>query len=513
MPGTQTASTATAPGDQGWKRVVPGGDCRCSDGSEFSFWLRKANPRKVVFYLQAGGACFSAKTCAPDSDLYQTRVDESPAGKGGMLDLADERNPFADYSAVYVPYCTGDTHIGDATTKYSPGLTVHHKGYVHGTAALDRLAAAFPRANEVVVVGESAGSVAAPLYAGLVSDRLPDARITVLAHGSGSYPATHQRDHRVLGRRQRTADVARESPPDGQAVELPEAVHPERTARPEDRVRPPRLRLRRGAGELVPARPHPVEEPPIAHRGQRDPDRGRRREPAQLHRAGRRAHSAQRRVVLHRAGQRPPLRRLDDPGHRARAGRRRALPAVPHWLSDLRPKTQTPLLVASAGLTGPPPTPDRARTAPDVAGEQVRDDRQILHRRRPFKSQFELRVAVEPLDRMTRTEPTVHGRRGNAIAGTPAADGGCRTRLRRRACVVGLSNGPGGAVRGASAERQPAVAATLAREPPLSVSPTLRVCATASPRSDSAVLPPSLSCGAAASRLYERGRGVKCAMA
>ena len=48
-PGTQTVPTATAPGDQGWKRVVPGGDCRCSDGSEFSFWLRKANPRKVVF--------------------------------------------------------------------------------------------------------------------------------------------------------------------------------------------------------------------------------------------------------------------------------------------------------------------------------------------------------------------------------------------------------------------------------------------------------------------------------
>src|SRR5215207_6640634 len=82
MPGTQTASTATAPADQGWKRVVPGGDCLCSDGSEFSFWLRKANPRKVVFYLQAGGACFSAKSCAPDSDLYQTRVDESPAGEG-----------------------------------------------------------------------------------------------------------------------------------------------------------------------------------------------------------------------------------------------------------------------------------------------------------------------------------------------------------------------------------------------------------------------------------------------
>ncbi len=184
---TAPSTTATA-GDQGWERVVPGGDCRCSDGSEFSFWVRKANPKKVVFYLQDGGACFSAKTCAPDSDLYQMKANEGPTGEGGMFDFADERNPFADYSVVFVPYCTADVHIGDATTRYAPGLTVHHKGYVNGTAALDRLAATFPGATEVVVVGESAGSVAAPLYAGLVSDRLPHARITALADGSGSYP-------------------------------------------------------------------------------------------------------------------------------------------------------------------------------------------------------------------------------------------------------------------------------------------------------------------------------------
>jgi len=37
------------------------------------------------------------------------------------------------------------------------------------------------------VIGESAGSIAAPLYAGILSDRLPDARITVVGDASGSY--------------------------------------------------------------------------------------------------------------------------------------------------------------------------------------------------------------------------------------------------------------------------------------------------------------------------------------
>jgi hypothetical protein len=183
-----TAPTTAASRDQGWERIDPGGDCRCSDGSEFSFWIREANPKKVVLYLQDGGACFSAETCAPENDLYNVKVDDGPTGKGGIFDFADARNPFAGHSVVYVPYCTADVHIGNATTEYAPGLTVEHAGYVNGTAALEHLAATFPGASEVVVVGESAGSVASPLYAGLVSDRLPDARITVLAHGSGSYP-------------------------------------------------------------------------------------------------------------------------------------------------------------------------------------------------------------------------------------------------------------------------------------------------------------------------------------
>jgi hypothetical protein len=40
--GTRTPSTTTAPGDQKWKEVVPGGDCECADGSKFAFWERPA---------------------------------------------------------------------------------------------------------------------------------------------------------------------------------------------------------------------------------------------------------------------------------------------------------------------------------------------------------------------------------------------------------------------------------------------------------------------------------------
>jgi hypothetical protein len=154
--------------------------------------VRKASSRNVLLYLQSGGGCFSAKTCAPKRGLYDPTVsaEDDPAHRSGIFDFADPRNPFADYSVVYVPYCTADVHVGDAITTYAPGLTVRHKGYANGTAALDRLIATFPKATNVVVAGESAGSIAAPLYGGLVADRLPGARVTVLADGSGTYPDT-----------------------------------------------------------------------------------------------------------------------------------------------------------------------------------------------------------------------------------------------------------------------------------------------------------------------------------
>jgi hypothetical protein len=189
-------TTSTTAGGADWKQIVPGGDCQCSDGSQFSFWVRKANPMKVLFYFQGGGACWSAETCARDGsdggeEMYNPALGpggDSPTQRGGIFDFDDERNPFADYSVVYVPYCTGDAHLGNATTEYAPDLTIQHKGYVNGTAALDHLAATFPGATDVVVAGVSAGAAATPLYAGLVTDRLPNARVTVLADGTGASP-------------------------------------------------------------------------------------------------------------------------------------------------------------------------------------------------------------------------------------------------------------------------------------------------------------------------------------
>jgi hypothetical protein len=192
---SSSANDPSAQEDAGWDRIEPGGDCQCADGSDWWFYVREADPTKVLFYLPGGGACWTAELCAQDGGdgsegVYDPVIDDNPTMRDGIFALDDERNPFADWSMVYVPYCTGDVFLGNATREYAPGLIVQHKGYLNATTALDHMAATFPDATQVAVVGLSAGSVSAPLYGGLVSDRLPDADVTVLADGSGAYPAS-----------------------------------------------------------------------------------------------------------------------------------------------------------------------------------------------------------------------------------------------------------------------------------------------------------------------------------
>lgn len=187
------AAASTTPVVQAveWEQVAAPEGCECSDGSEFHWWQHEGDPTRVLFVLEGGGACFSAETCGPVGGTAKANLDGDPADgprPGGLLDVADPANPLAGHSVVFVPYCTGDLHLGSATRDYGDGVVVSHVGRANATAALEGMAASFPDAEEVVVLGFSAGSAGAPLYGGLAHDLLPDADITVIADASGAYP-------------------------------------------------------------------------------------------------------------------------------------------------------------------------------------------------------------------------------------------------------------------------------------------------------------------------------------
>ena len=200
--GAAAPSEETTAEEVTWEKVAGTDECECSDGTEFHYWMHEADPTKVVFVLEGGGACFSAETCGaengtskpnlesdlPDEPGYVYSDGTPTPATDGLVDVANRDNPLAGYSVVYVPYCTGDLHLGSKTQDYGDGVVVQHKGRVNATAALEGLADSFPEAQEVVVLGFSAGSAGAPLYGGLAHDLLPDADIKVIADASGAYP-------------------------------------------------------------------------------------------------------------------------------------------------------------------------------------------------------------------------------------------------------------------------------------------------------------------------------------
>ncbi|MFI6484198.1 pectin acetylesterase-family hydrolase [Nonomuraea sp. NPDC050663] len=201
-----TPVRATVTATPAWTQIVPGGDCQCADGTRFSFWERRADPAKVVLFLNGGGVCWDARTCAftgsggkNDHYNWNDQSGERPYDQSsGFFDLTHPDNPFAGYSIVFVSSCTGDAHLGDTAQPYSPTLTVQHRGRVNGAAALDHLASRYPDAAQVVVIGKTAGSIAAPLYGGLVADRLPRAKVTVFGAQSGAWPDNPDFNHAVL---------------------------------------------------------------------------------------------------------------------------------------------------------------------------------------------------------------------------------------------------------------------------------------------------------------------------
>jgi hypothetical protein len=162
----------------------------CADGAPWAYFVREANPTKVVFFLDGGGACFSAETCAPGGGQFKEAIgyENGFSEANGVFDLDNPENPLADYSMVFVPYCTGDVHAGNTTKDYGQGVVVEHKGFVNGSTALNALVDMFPDVEELVVAGVSAGSFPSAIYAGLAAELLPDAGIKVIADGSGAIP-------------------------------------------------------------------------------------------------------------------------------------------------------------------------------------------------------------------------------------------------------------------------------------------------------------------------------------
>lgn len=166
-----------------WQKVeLPG--TVCGNGSQYKFFTHTTSSPNVLFFLEGGGGCWDFDTCSgragvlgaanPNgiTDNYMTSFTAkyvSPIVNGADpgLPLRSRTDLVTkDWNIVYLPYCTGDVHVGNNvktytdTTGQQPPLTWHHNGFNNTVAAANYTASHFPNINKLLVTGFSAGGAA-----------------------------------------------------------------------------------------------------------------------------------------------------------------------------------------------------------------------------------------------------------------------------------------------------------------------------------------------------------------
>jgi Pectinacetylesterase len=169
--------------------VAPGGGTVCSDGSPYRFFVHRGDASRLLLEFEGGGACWSGATCG--ADVYNRRVISDPeaarqAGQlQGVYDRNNPENPFKEYTHVYIPYCTGDLHWGNASATYmdpaGTSLAIQHRGAANAATALNWAAENVRSPSQVVVAGCSAGGYGAALWSATIARAYPGARMVQLA--------------------------------------------------------------------------------------------------------------------------------------------------------------------------------------------------------------------------------------------------------------------------------------------------------------------------------------------
>ncbi|MDO9022636.1 MAG: pectin acetylesterase-family hydrolase [Deltaproteobacteria bacterium] len=181
----------TAPADT-WT-WVPFPDSACGNGEPTGVGVSlHPGSRRVVIFLQGGGACWDGFTCYGVNTAVNLSSGYGPAAFASetrglssftLFNRNNARNPWRDANLVYVPYCTGDVHGGDRIIEHRWGSRVvrtFHVGARNMDAFLRRLRPTFPDAERVTLSGLSAGGFGAGIHWERVAEAFPGVRVDLL---------------------------------------------------------------------------------------------------------------------------------------------------------------------------------------------------------------------------------------------------------------------------------------------------------------------------------------------
>jgi len=175
----------------------------------YHFYFKQGKSDKLLFFFNGGGACWNDHTCLTslklgDRPTYNpTLLSENTPDGGGILDSTRKENPYRDWSMIFIPYCTGDIHVGSKNTIYQdqlgvltgiPGapVMVQHRGFDNFLAVRDWAKTKFSSKgnrsslDNLLVSGSSAGGYGATLNFPYLVNAFPKADHALISDGSAA---------------------------------------------------------------------------------------------------------------------------------------------------------------------------------------------------------------------------------------------------------------------------------------------------------------------------------------
>lgn len=166
-----------------WQVVAPGGTTTCAFETPFRFFFHEGpDPTLLLVYFQGGGACWNWVSC---SGMFDTSVSDTELKEvRGIFDFNRQNNPFKDASVLFIPYCTGDVHIGDASVRHGDeswdAAPVEHRGWRNVSSVVEWARHEVQAPQRLIVSGASAGSYGAVFHAPRFARLFPGAALSVI---------------------------------------------------------------------------------------------------------------------------------------------------------------------------------------------------------------------------------------------------------------------------------------------------------------------------------------------
>lgn len=159
----------------------------CANGNPYHGCIRLGSTNKLMIGFSGGGVSVDGYTAArPQRVGGQGEMFYSDDVRFGDVILRmgtfghSKKNPFRDWSLLFVTYATGDFHCGTGDYPYTDlngkPAVLHHHGYTNFQMLLTKIKELVPNPEQILVTGFSAGAFATSLLTDAVAAAFPKCR-------------------------------------------------------------------------------------------------------------------------------------------------------------------------------------------------------------------------------------------------------------------------------------------------------------------------------------------------